>query len=367
MKRIFIVCALALMLCLSMTGCGGDTLTLNVYNWGEYIAEGNEGSLDTVKAFESWYKETYGEKVTVNYSTYASNEDMYNKISSNAVSYDVIFPSDYMIERMLNEDLLQPINFDNIPNYRYINDAFKGLYYDPENLYTVPYCFGTVGIVYDANVVDKADTGGWDLLWNDKYKGSILQFNNPRDAFATAMYKLGIDVNTNNKAEWDRAYEELINQRPLVYSYVMDEVFNMMEAGEASVCTYYSGDYFLMRDAQAEGIDLQFYYPEPTNYFVDAMCIPKNAQNKELAEIFINFLLSEEPAIEDAVVISYATPNSLVYENDKYIEMMGQDVVDLMYPDFDTFRDDYNKYAYHNLDSGTLEYLNSLWEGVKIN
>ena len=152
-----------------LAGCGKkDNLTLNVYNWGEYISDGSEDSLDTVKAFEEWYKETYGVNVKVNYSTYASNEDMYNKLASGAVSYDVVIPSDYMIARMKEENMLLPLNYDNIPNYKYIGENFRGLYYDPDDKYTVPYTYGVVGIIYNANVVDEADAQGWDLMWNEK-------------------------------------------------------------------------------------------------------------------------------------------------------------------------------------------------------
>ena len=268
MKKWISLCLIATMLLsLCLSGCGGKKgLTLNVYNWGEYISDGSEGSFDTVREVEKWYEETYGQKITVNYSTFASNEDMYSKISSGAVSYDVIIPSDYMIARMAKEGLLLPLNFDNIPNYQYIEDTFKGLYYDPDNQYSIPYTYGVVGVIYDANVVDEADTGSWDLMWNEKYSGKILQFNNSRDAFGTAMYKLGIDVNTTDKASWDKAYDELLTQRPLVKSYVMDEIYNMMESGEAAVGAYYAGDYFTMVDAQSENVDLQFYYPENTNF-----------------------------------------------------------------------------------------------------
>ena len=339
---------------------------INVYNWGEYISDGSEGSFDTVREFEKWYEQTYNQKVTVNYSTFASNEDMYNKISSGAVSYDVIVPSDYMIARMAQEGLLLPLNFDNIPNYQYIDETFKGLYYDPQNQYSVPYTYGIVGVIYDANVVDAADTGSWDLMWNQKYAGQVLQFNNSRDAFGTAMYKLGLDVNTSNKADWDLAYEELVAQRPMVYSYVMDEIYNMMESGEAAIGAYYAGDYFTMVDAQAENVDLQFYYPERTNLYVDAMCIPSCAQNKELAEIFINYMLSEEPAVANALYTYYATPNSVVYTNEGYIEEMG-DAMEILYPDLGSFADAYNREAYRNLDADMLNYLNTLWENVKIN
>lgn len=369
MKKWISLCLVAIMLAaMCLSGCGGKkSLTLNVYNWGEYISDGSEGSFDTVREFEKWYQETYGQKVTVNYSTFASNEDMYSKISSGAVSYDVIIPSDYMIARMAKEGLLLPLNFDNIPNYQYIQDTFKGLYYDPDNQYSIPYTYGIVGVIYDANVVDESDTGNWDLMWNEKYSGQILQFNNSRDAFGTAMYKLGIDVNTTNASDWDRAYDELLAQRPLVKSYVMDEIFNMMESGEAAIGAYYAGDYFTMVDAQSESVDLQFYYPEKTNFYVDAMCIPSCAQNKDLAEIFINYMLSEEPAIANAVYTYYASPNSIVYTNESYIDEMGEDVMAILYPELGSFAEQYNTLAYQNLDADTLGYLNTLWENVKIN
>jgi len=346
---------------------GRDTLELNVYNWGEYISDGSEGSFDTIDEFEDWYKETYGQKIKVNYTTFASNEDMYNKISSGAVSYDVIIPSDYMIQRMINEDMLLPIDYSNIPNYQYIDESFRGLYYDPDNLYTVPYAYGIIGIIYDANVVDEADTGSWDLLWNEKYANQILQFNNARDAFGTAMYKLNADVNTTDHAVWDAAFEELRTQLPLVKSRVMDEIYNMMESGEASVAAYYAGDYFTMKDAQADNVDLRFYYPEPTNYYIDAMCIPTCCENKELAEIFINYMLSEEPAVANAEYTCYASPNRLVYESETYIEDMGEEAMAVLYPEMEDFSELYNKYAYRNMSTEMLHYLNTLWENLKVN
>ena len=370
MKKLLSVVLAACMLLsvAALAGCGSSkTLTLNVYNWGEYISDGSEGSLDTVKAFEQWYYETYGQKVKVNYSTYASNEDMYAKLSSGAVSYDVIIPSDYMIARMRDEGMLLPLDFSNIPNYEYIGEEFRGLYYDPDNLYSVPYTYGVVGIIYNANVVDEADAVGWELMWNEKYSGQIVQFNNSRDAFATAMYKLGIDVNTTDKADWDRALDELRKQAPLVKSYVMDEIYNMMESGEAAIGAYYAGDYFTMLDAQADGVDLRFYYPEETNYFFDAMCIPSCCQNKELAELFINFMLSPEPAIANAEFICYASPNSVVFTSEEYREEMGEEAMEILYPDIGNFREKYNKLAYRNLDPDTLGYINTLWETLKIN
>lgn len=369
MKKRIIVLTTVLSLTLSvLTACGGNEVReLNVYNWGEYISDGSDGSLDTIRDFEEWYAEEYGEEVRVNYSTYPSNEDMYNKISGGAVSYDVIIPSDYMIARMAEEGMLQPLNFDNIPNYQYVEDSFRGLYYDPENVYSVPYTYGIVGVIYDANVVDEADVGDWDLMWNEKYAGSILQYNNSRDAFGTAMYKLGIDVNTDDKEEWDRAADELIAQRKVVQGWVMDEIYNLMQSGEASIGSYYAGDYFTMQEAQAENIDLQFYYPEKTNFFVDAMCVPTCAHDKELAEIFINYMLSEKAGVANAEYINYASPNSLVYENQGYIEDMGEEAMTILYPDLGDFSTLYNEYAYRDMAPEMLDYLNTLWEKVKLN
>ncbi|MCI5498445.1 MAG: extracellular solute-binding protein [Clostridiales bacterium] len=358
--------AAALIIVVSVAG-GGNTLELNVYNWGEYISDGSDGSLDTIKDFEAWYEETYGQKVKVNYSTFASNEDMYAKLKSGAVSYDVIIPSDYMIARLAAEDMLVPLNFDNIPNYQYIEPQFRGLYYDPDDRYSVPYTYGVVGIIYDANQVDQADTGDWDLMWNPKYAGKILQFNNSRDAFGTAMYSLDLDVNTTDKAQWDRALQTLLDQRPLVKGYVMDEIFNALESGEAAIGAYYAGDYFTMVDAQADNVDLQFYYPDPTNYFIDAMCIPSCCANQDLAEIFINYMLSEEPAIANAEYIYYACPNSLVYQNETYQEDMGEEAMEILYPDTGDFAEKYNKLAYRNLSDEMLGYMNTLWENLKIN
>ncbi len=373
MKRfftLFLIIALAAGL---LSGCGGaksggtsGTLTLNVYNWGEYISDGSEDSYDTVAEFEKWYQKEYGQKVRVNYDTYSSNEDMYAKLSAGAVSYDVIVPSDYMIARMADEGLLLELDYANIPNYKNIDDGFKGLFYDPDNKYTVPYTYGVTGVIWDANQVDESDAQGWDLLWNEKYSGMILQFNNPRDAFGTAMYKLNLDVNSTDKSVWDKAYDELMAQRPLRYGLVMDEIYNLMESGEAAIGAYYAGDYFTMLDAQAENVDLQFYYPDPTNFFIDAMCIPKCCQNKELAEIFINFMLDRDAAVANAEYTYYASPNRIVYTDEEYIDEMGEEAMEILYPGTEDFAAEFNRLAFRNLPQEMLDYMNTLWENVKI-
>ncbi len=377
MKKILSLVLLCALLCALLAGCGGSgkaesaasssgTLTLNVYNWGEYISDGSEGSYDTIAEFEKWYQETYGQKVKVNYDTFSSNEDMYAKLSAGAVSYDVVVPSDYMIARMADEGLLLELNYDNIPNISNIDENFRGLFYDPDNKYAVPYVFGAIGILYDANQVDPADVTGWDLLWNEKYAGSILQFNNPRDAFGTAMYKLGIDVNSTDKADWDKAYNALMEQRPLRYGLVMDEIYNLMGAGEAAIGVYYIGDYFFIQDAQAEAVDIRYFAPETTNFYVDAMCIPSCCQNKELAERFINFMLDRDAAVANALYTCDASPNSVVFTDEEYIEEMGDEAMEILYPDRKEFAQTYNEVAFRNLPRDILDYMSTLWESVKI-
>ncbi|MBR4296351.1 MAG: spermidine/putrescine ABC transporter substrate-binding protein [Clostridia bacterium] len=369
MKRIlsaFTACFLLIFELLLLASCDSEQETkkqqvkgtINVYNWGEYISDGSEGSFDVNAAF------TEATGIKVNYTTYASNEDMYAKLKSGATGYDVIIPSDYMIKRLLDEGMLEKLDFENIPNYKYISEDFHNPYYDPTNEYTVPYTYGMVGIIYNTSRVDEEDTGSWDLMWNEKYKGDILQYNNSRDAFGTAMYRLGISVNTENEEEWRMALDSLAEQKELVQSYVMDEIFNKMESGEAAIASYYAGDYLVMSENNE---DLAFYYPEEgTNIFIDAMCIPKGSKNKSLAEEYINFMLSAEAAIANAEYICYASPNTLVRESEEYIEYMGEDWLELLYPENMDFAKEYDKNCYKSLPSETLALVNSLWEELKI-
>ncbi len=346
----------------------GKTVTLNVYNWGQYISDGSEDTVDVNALFEEYFEENfaeeYGFSVEVNYTTYASNEDMYNKLRSGATSYDVIVPSEYMVQRLTHEGLLWELNLDNMPNVKNIDPAFLGQFYDPENRYSVPYMFGMVGVIYNQNMVDEADIGSWELMWNEKYKGKILQFNNPRDAFGTAMYYQGIDVNTTNKDEWKSAQELLQEQKPLVQSYVMDEIFNKMKNGSAAIAAYYAGDFLTMY----EGNDaLGFYYPkEGTNVYVDAFCIPTCAKNKEIAELYIDFMCTEEPAVANAEYTYYGSPNLLVRENEEYLEVMAEvhpDAQAIMYPSAEAMA---NATYYHTLNDEILSHQNDLWSELKI-
>ena len=349
----------------------GETVVLNVYNWGEYISDGSEDSLDVNAAFEEYFNENLSEKyggikIKVEYSTYPTNEDMYSKLKNSAVSYDIVIPSDYMIEKLINENMLLSFDTATLSNYSNIADSFKNSYYDPANEFSVPYTYGMVGVIYNANVVSEEDIGDWDLMWNEKYAGDILQFNNARDAFGTAFYKLGLDVNTTDKATWEAGLAELRRQKPLLNKFVMDEIFNMMETGEAAIGAYYAGDYLTMVENQADGVDLQFYYPPNTNLFIDAMCIPASTQNKSLAEAYINFMLSEEAAIANAEYVCYASPNSVVYNSARYKEDMGEDAIAILYPENFDFHEKYNANCYKDLDADTKKLLNSLWEELKI-
>lgn len=279
-----------------------EQITLNVYNWGQYIADGSDGSMEVIAEFEKRYPH-----IKVNYSTYDSNEIMYSKLSNGGITVDLIIPSDYMIARMIQEDMLLPLNFDNIPNYQYVDENFRNTAYDPENKYSVPYTWGTVGILYNTKYVDEADVTGWELLWNEKYTGKILTFGNSRDAFGIAQFMLGYDLNTTDKAELDRCAELLKQQKPVLQQYVMDEIFAIMQNEEAWIAPYYAGDCLTM---MGENENLAFYLPEHQgfNMFIDAMCIPTCAKEKEAAELFINFLCEPEIAGANMDWICYGTP-----------------------------------------------------------
>lgn len=324
--------------------------TLNVYNWGEYISDGTDGTLDVNKLFEKEYG------ITVNYTNYESNENMYNKLQSGGANYDIVIPSDYMIARLVDENMLAEIDFSNIPNYKYVLEKYKGLYYDPENKYSVPFTVGMVGLIYNTKAVEKAPDS-WGILWDEKYEGKILMFNNPRDTFGIAQSYLGMSLNESDPQKWDKAISALKEQNHLVSAYVMDEIFNKMEQGDAALAPYYAGDFLTMHEVNP---DLAFVYPkEGVNFFVDAICIPKNAENKEAAELYINFLLREDVAVANANYICYASPLSNVLESEDY-DLKGNTV---LYPDEETMP---KTEMFEILDYETQNYMTMLWNELKI-
>ena len=280
----------------------GQNLSVNVYNWGEYISDGSDGSLDVNKTFE----ELTG--IKVNYSTFASNEEMYVKLKVGGIQYDVIIPSDYMIERLINEKLIQKLNYNNIPAHTNIANRFKKLPFDPTGEYSLAYTWGVTGIVYNRQMVTENEADiDWDILFDKKYKGQILMYYNPRDAFAIAQAYLGYSLNTTNETELRECARLLKEQKPLVQSYVMDEIYDKMEAGEAALGVYYAGDSLSM---MASNHDLNFVIPKKgANLFVDSICITSNSGFPELAEMYINFLCEPQVALANIEYINYASPN----------------------------------------------------------
>ena len=287
------------------TRFAGQNVTLNVYNWGEYISNGSDDSVDVVSAFEKLTG------IQVNYTTFDSNESMYAKLKSGAASYDVIIPSDYMVAKMIDEDMLLPLNYDNIPNFSLIDQQYRNPDYDPENAYTVPYMLCTTGIIYNTTMVDQAPTS-WADLWDEQYAGNILMFNNSRDAYAIAAFKEGKSINPSTTEEVDEVMEQLKAQKPLVQAYVMDEIFDKMIGGEAAIGVYYSGDAITMID---DNPDLAWVFPEEGSVLsVDCMCIPATSQNQEAAEMFINFMCEVDVGVANAEYIGYTTPSTAVWE-----------------------------------------------------
>ncbi|MBE6836101.1 MAG: spermidine/putrescine ABC transporter substrate-binding protein [Ruminococcaceae bacterium] len=332
---------------------GLEGTTLNVYNWGEYI---DDEDLDVVSQFERLTG------CNINYTTFESNENMYSKLSGGGVSYDIVIPSDYMVEKLMNDGMLEKLDFGNIPNYEKYFDAEDYGYLVSDEVngekvseYAVIYNVGTTILIYNTKYV-KEKPDSWSVLWDEQYKGKVLMFNNPRDAFAIAQAYLGQDFNTTDPADWDKAAELLRQQREKVSpSYVMDEIFNKMESGDYYLGVYYAGDYELMKE---NNDDLDFAFPkEGVNTFYDAMCIPTSTQNKKGAEAFINFMLEPEVALANAEYIYYATANKAVIDSGEF-SLADSEAV---YPDPDSI----TVQQFHNLPNDTLQYMNTLWMKVK--
>ena len=342
LKRTLALTLSAAMVLGLLSGCGSDASAnvLNVYNWGEYI------DTDLLDRFE---QET---GIKVIYNTFDSNENLYSRIQT--TSYAVIIPSDYAISRFIDEDMLRPLNFDNIPNMKYIDEKYTHLDFDPEQKYSVPYTWGVVGIVYNTKYVDEADTGSWDLLWNPKYANRTAMFNNSRDALGIALMYLGYSLNTTDKDELREAADLIIAGKPVYQGIWMDQILEKLPSEEIVAAPYYNGDAVTMID---ENPDLAFYVPkEGTNLFVDAMCIPKNAKNVSGAEKFINFMCSTEAAMANWEYIGYSSPQTEVYN--ELDEEITSDP--LYFPDITQYPTE----AYTNLPTEINQFYNDLWVDI---
>lgn len=340
----WLMALLALVMILS-AGCTTktDQVTLNVYNWGDYIDE------TVLKQFE---EET---KIKIVYDTYDRNEDMYIKLKNGGTAYDVCVPSDYMIEKMLKEDMLEEIDLANVPNYKYIMEQSKGLPFDPDNKYSVPYLWGTIGIVYNTQEV-KEPVNSWNILWDEKYKGKILMMDSPRDAFMVAQKKLGISMNTDQAKDIEAAKNELAVQKPLVLAYVNDSVKDMMINEEAAMAVAWSGEAIYMMDNNE---NLAYSVPkEGTNMWFDNVVIPKGATHKKEAEMFIDFLCRPDIALKNAVYIGYSTPNQGAF--DMMDEAVKQNKV--VYPDQEIVK---QCEVYKDLGPEYVEMLDRAWTEVK--
>ena len=278
---------------LALSACGEEKETINVYNFGDYI------NFDVLEQFE---EET---GIEVVYDTYANNEDIYTKLKQGGSSFDVIFLSDYSIERSIKEELIVPINWENIPNREKIDPDFQGLVFDPNDEYSAPYMWGTFGILYNKTMVTEPVTS-WDILWDEKYKDEILMLNSQRDTIGVSLLRLGYSMNTRDVGELEEARDELIKQKPIVYAYLGDDIKDALIAEEAALGLVWSGDAMYMID---ENPNLDYAIPEEgTNIWFDSMVIPSSVSNKEGAEKFINFMLRPDIAIQNVDYIGYSTP-----------------------------------------------------------
>ena len=354
MKKAF---SLILTLSLSaglLAGCSGsgtEKRVVNVCSWGEYI---DESLIDQ-------FEEATG--IKVNYQTAESNEVLYSQLSMGGVDYDVIVPSDYMISQLIEEDMLAELNYDNIPNFEKIDDRFKNLSYDPENKYTVPYTWGTLGIIYNPTMIDK-EIDSWEALFDMQYEGMTAMIGNPRDALATALMYLGYSINTTDEAQIREAYDLIaVSKAAGVYQgFFMDEIYDKMEVGETALCTYYAGDYLSM---YMNNPDLKYVIPkEGSNWFVDAMVVLKDAKHKTEAEEWINFICSTEASLRNMDFIWYASPNQEALEQYPayYEEQTGEKLPDEVYQVMAAPQEVLDQCEmYLNLPADTRTLYNDLW------
>lgn len=325
--------------------------TINVYNWGEYISDGTDNTLNVNKEF------TKLTGIEVNYTTFQSNEELFAKLSSGGSDYDVIIPSDYMVSRLIENNMLAKIDFNNVSNFSLIDDEFVYPEYDPTNEYSVPYTWGMVGIFYNKTMVDEPyDEIDFNILWNPKYKGKILMFDNSRDSFGISLITLNKSVNSINPDDWYAAAEHLKTQKKLVQAYVMDQIFDKMGNGEAAIAPYYSGNAVIL---MKNNPSIDFVIPKSgSTRFVDAMCIPASSSHKREAEEYINFMCSTKIAKANIEYIGYSTPQKEVKQ--QLDPSISQNKI--YYPDSDVIE---NSEVFVNLPPSISSLSDSLWIDVK--
>ena len=348
MKKSISVILAACFLLTAAASCSlrpGSAGEVNVYNWGEYIDKG---------IFSVFEKDT---GIKVNYFEFQNNEEMYSLLRMGGANVDVVIPSDYMVSRLADEGMLKELDFSNIPNVSLIDRKYMNLEYDPEGKYSVAYMAGTVGLIYDGVAIPEEITS-WGALFDARYKGQILMFDNSRDAFGIALRYLGYSQNTVAEIEIMEAFELLLRQKPLLQAYVMDQIFDKLESGEALIGPYYAGDFLVMREGNP---NLQFVRPvEGSNAFVDAMCVPKSAKNKKNAELFINFMCSTEIALRNMEETQYASANYVAAA--EFAEGMDPEDYEIMFASEETLA---NCDVFINLPQEILFLYNDMWFELK--
>ena len=344
MKKIM-ACLLAVLLTVPFfAGCESKTV-INVYNVGDYIDE------EVISMFEEEYP-----GIKVNYETFYTNEEMYIKVKNNSTAYDVVFPSDYMVERMIEENMLNKINYDNIPNYKNIGEQYQKLDYDPRGEYSVPYMWGTMGILYNKDMVDEKDMDSWKAMYDDKYQGDIFMLDSERDMISITLKSLGYSMNSYDDAELEKAKNALIAQKPLVKAYCGDEVKDKMIANEGAMTIAWSGDAFYCMDLNKS---LRYSVPkEGSNLWFDNMVIPNTSKHQKEAELFIDFMCRPEIAKKNAEYIGYSTAN------EEGRKLLADEVKnnELRYPDLSKL-DNMEIFTYN---SELSEKYSKLWQSVKV-
>lgn len=349
MKKRLIFFSLLMLILSAVTGCGGSAEsgeTLTVLNYGKYFDP------DALKMFE---EET---GIKVEYEEYESPEEMYTKYKAGSIDYDLLCTSDYMIQKLIDEGEVLEMNYENIPDYKNISQSIidASAAFDPDHRYTLPFFYGTVGILYNTDEVDAKETDTWNILWDKKYEGKIIMENSVRDCFLVPLKQLGYSLNTTDEGELNEALQMLLDQKPLIYAYFVDETGDEMAAGNASLAVAYSGE---AAYAQSLADNLAYSVPkEGSNLWIDSWFIPKTCKNQENAEKFLNFLCREDIAKMNFDYVYYATPNDAVY--DSLEDSVKNDAT--IFPDQSTID---NCEVYIGLDEKDSNLYNQLWKKLK--